>query len=99
MKNFLIEWTPEAEDWLDNQIFYLQENGFNYSLNVLAKDIDKKLKRLSKYPESGRCSVSDPEIRFIKIGKSVELYYLFNGSIVQLLTFFDTRQNPTKRPF
>ncbi len=99
MKNFSIEWTPEAEDWLDNQIFYLQEHGFNHTLNILAKDIDKKLKQLSKYPETGRSSPSDSEVQFVKIGKHIELYYMFDGSIVQLLTFFDTRQNPSKKPF
>jgi plasmid stabilization system protein ParE len=65
----------------------------------LAKDIDKKLKQLSKYPETGRPSLSDPEIRFVKIGKNTELYYMFDGTIIQLLDFFDTRQDPTKRPF
>ena len=99
MKNISIEWTPKAEDWLDLQIEYFEENNYLFALQKLIKGLDKKLILLSKQPEVGRISLSDTEIRFVNFAENYQLYYLFDGQKIQLLDFFDTRQNPSKRPF
>lgn len=94
----VIRWTATAEDGLDEILAYLEEHDFEVSLKKLLKEIDKKLKRLSYFPESGRIS-HKKGIRLVKVDKNINMYYFFDGSNIEILDFFDTRQNPSKRPF
>ena len=94
----VIRWTATAEDGLDEILAYLEEHDFEVSLKKLLKEIDKKLKRLSDFPESGRIS-HKKGIRLVKVDKNINMYYFFDGNNIEILDFFDTRQNPSKRPF
>ncbi len=95
---FLITWTPTAEDWLDNQVNYLEENGFTKILKGLIKGIDKSLKVMANFPESGT-PTSKKGIRRLNIDKNTIVFYKVEIQNVIVLTFFDTRQNPTEKPF
>ncbi len=91
---FVITWTA----WLDNQVNYLEENGFHKILKGLIKGIDKALKTMTNFPESGT-STSKREVRKMNIDKNTVVFYKIEARNIIILTFFDTRQNPTKRPF
>jgi plasmid stabilization system protein ParE len=95
----LIRWTPKATAWLDTQLSYWEENDMFSTIERFVQDLDKKLNRLSEQPETGRATSEYKKIRFIVIDKRYHLFYRVNLDSIVLLTFFDTRQNPTKRPY
>jgi plasmid stabilization system protein ParE len=78
---------------------YLFENfGKQASENFLIQ-IEKKEGILLNYPESGKRSNTHDKIRYVLIDKHRRLYYRFNSKSIYVMAFFDTRQNPNKRPF
>jgi plasmid stabilization system protein ParE len=94
-----IRWTPKATTWLDMQLTYWEENDLPNAAVNFSKDLDKKLNRLSDYPEIGRATSTFKKIRYINIDKRYNLFYRVNIDNIILLSFFDTRQDPDKKPY
>lgn len=52
-----------------------------------------------KHPETGRLSEVSPQIRYVLLDKHRRLYYEIGEELITVLTLFDTRQDPKKRPY
>ncbi len=89
----------ESGCWLDTQLTYWETNEMPTTAAKFSKDLDKKLKRLMEYLETGRATSSFKKIRFVKVDKRFDLFYRVNVDNIAILTFFDTRQDPNKRPY
>jgi plasmid stabilization system protein ParE len=53
---------------------------------------------LKKYPKIGSLEVPSKGIYGFQISKQTRLFYRINTNHISLLNFFDTRQDPKKRP-
>jgi plasmid stabilization system protein ParE len=56
------------------------------------------LELLSKFPELGSLEVPDKEIYGFQLSKQTRLFYRLKENQIILLTFFDSRQDPKKKP-
>jgi plasmid stabilization system protein ParE len=94
-----IIWTPKADKTFDRITTYLQKKA---SLPICEKFVEAvyhKIDVIIEHPEIGRPTLVSDSIRFINVDKHHQIFYRFDGSILLLLAFFDTRQDPKKRPF
>ncbi len=95
----LIRWEAKANETFKEIAFYLQDE---YSHKVAMKFADtvyEKLDLLILYPEIGRPSLIDPDVRFVKIGKNHLMFYSCDGYELIIIDFFNTRQDPNKRKY
>jgi plasmid stabilization system protein ParE len=94
-----IHWTPKATTWIDMQLAYWEENEQSVAATKFFKDLDKKLKLLVDYPETGRATNRFERVRFVIIDKHYNIFYRIKVDTIVILTFFDTHQSPNKKPF
>jgi plasmid stabilization system protein ParE len=53
---------------------------------------------LEDFPEIGAVEVIEKQIRGFQLTKQTRVFYRIKGERIIILTFFDVRQNPKKRP-
>lgn len=53
---------------------------------------------LERFPELGMMEVPEKNIRGFQVSKQTRIFYRINKDHISLLTFFDSRQNPNKKP-
>ncbi|MCU0448102.1 MAG: type II toxin-antitoxin system RelE/ParE family toxin [Microscillaceae bacterium] len=90
-------WSPRAEAEFANDLAYLEENTSKKTvLNYLLK-IAEAIEKIAK-PEEVLYQAFDEERKIYryKIDKHKWLYYRFKDDKIEILTFWDTRQNPDK---
>lgn len=96
---FKIIWSEIALEDYKNVIDYLISN-WPFTVAVEFENIvNKKLHTLSLQPFMGVASQKNSSIRSVLLTKHNRLYYRIKNETIELLTIFDTRQNPEKKPF
>jgi plasmid stabilization system protein ParE len=87
-----IVWSPLAKLQLENVLkFYVQRNGnSNYSLKIV-KEVQDLLETLSKAERIGRLT-SNKFTRVISM-KVYLLFYELNGNRIEIVSFWDNRQD------
>ena len=58
-----------------------------------------KIDTLSKTPFAGSLTLKSKNVRKLKITKYNKIYYRVQGSIITILSLFETRQNPEKNKY
>jgi plasmid stabilization system protein ParE len=53
---------------------------------------------LEKFPEIGSVEVTEKQIRGFQLTKQTRVFYRIKGERIIILTFFDVRQDPKKKP-
>jgi plasmid stabilization system protein ParE len=53
---------------------------------------------LEQFPEAGTLEVPEKQIRSFLLVKQIRVFYRVKGNQIILLSFFDVRQNPRKKP-
>jgi plasmid stabilization system protein ParE len=91
-----IIWLPKAEERFDEIIDYLQQNWNDKVITAFIHKTNKSLSQIKRRPEIFRRS-QKMDIYEVLITKHNLLLYRINGNRIELLTFFDTRQNPNKK--
>ncbi len=79
--------------------FFLHEK---YSLQVaqnFANIVYEKINRLEKQPYIGPKVSGTKSVRYVNFGKHYQMFYRVDGKTLIISYFFDTRQDPNKRPF
>ena len=91
-----IVWSPLAKLQLENVLkFYVQRNGnSNYSLKIV-KEVQDLLETLSKAERIGRLT-SNKFTRVISM-KVYLLFYELNGNRIEIVSFWDNRQDIENR--
>jgi plasmid stabilization system protein ParE len=57
------------------------------------------LNLISEQPEAGRSTTAFKKIRFVTIDKRYRMFYRVKPTDINILTFFDTKQDPSKSPY
>ena len=83
------------DDFVD---YYDKQHSFQTAQKFI-KTVDSKIELLKKQPLIGRKVLTMKTIRFIIVDDKRRMYYRVHGSTIFITAFFDTRQNPNKRPY
>jgi len=95
-----IIYTKKAIEEIRKDWAYLEENASSQAAQNLLDNIIDLESRLAKYPESGRPSGAvEKNIRYLKVQEHKILFYKYSSKTVKVLSLFDTRQDPKKRPY
>ncbi len=91
-----IVWLPRAEQRFDEIILWLQTHWSDKEIAHFIKRTEEVLHLISRHPELYRKS-KKAGIHEAIVTKHNLLLYRVKGKKVELLTFFDTRQDPSKK--
>jgi plasmid stabilization system protein ParE len=92
-----IIWTPEAEKTFSQVIDYLEANWTKKEIKNFVIQTNTIAQLLSEFPHLGRYSF-EKDSREVLITKHNILIYKEYGDRIDLIVFFDTRQDPIKKP-
>ena len=93
---YKIIWLPKAEQRYDEIIEWLEQNWTKREIVNFIVRTDEVLELISTNPDLYRKS-EKRNIRQALITKHNLLLYRKKGNKVELMTFFDTRQKPSKK--
>ena len=85
-----------AEKRLNDLFKYLLENWSQKVKSDFIKKLDNKIILLKEHPEGYPESEKEKGLRKCVITKQITMFYRFNSKQINIITFFDTRQNPDK---
>ena len=96
--DYEIIWSPKAIDTFDGVIDYLNENWTEKEIENFVTITENTIRHISQNPYLFKGSEKD-NLREAFVTKNNILLYQINESLksVELLTFWDTRQNPKKK--
>jgi plasmid stabilization system protein ParE len=94
-----ITWSDEAELIFDQISDYLLENYSMRTATRFADAVYDKIDTLVKYPDIGRPSSEDDNIRYINVDKHRQMFYEFDGTELTIVYFWDMRRDPKKRKY
>jgi plasmid stabilization system protein ParE len=98
---YKITWSPEALESFDAIVEYINNRFTEKEAKQFVGLVNRRLLLLQKVPQTFRTTVRTSMRRKTVIHKRTILFYKIREKIkvVELLSFFDTRQNPRKHRF
>ncbi len=94
---YKILWTDHALSELQKIIEYLEDNWTEKELKIFARTLDHTVELISKNPDLFQTSKEKTNVRWAVILTHNSLYYRTRENTVEILSLFDTRQNPKKK--
>ena len=94
-----IEWSDKSKAQVKLIITFLRTNFPEGIVEKFKLDIEGKIIYIVVNPTVGRKVAKTKIIQFVNFSKHYQLFYRVKGSTIYILAIFDTRQNPSKRPF
>ncbi len=92
-------WTRRAEKSFHKILNHiLQKFGEPASITFSSKAKDFT-KLLLEFPEMGTMEVKNKQIRGFQLTRQTKLFYRIKDHRIIILTFFDSRQDPKKKPY
>jgi plasmid stabilization system protein ParE len=88
--------SKRAEKKLEQLFNYLTEYWSEKIKTDFVKKLDQRIEAISVQPESFPESLQQKGLHKCVVTKQTTLYYRFNSKQIQIVTIFDTRQNPEK---
>lgn len=91
-----IIWSPRSrKDFLSILDYLIEEWGEKQAIK-LADRVDEALELIAEMPQMYPATTRIPNVRRCVIVKQVTLYYRIRKKQIELITFFDPRQDPKK---
>lgn len=95
---YKIIWAPEAIHTLEKIVVYLSENWSNKEVSSFLDKVERTIKILEQNPFLFRGSISHNVHEALITKHNLLLYQIIEAeNKVELLSFWDTRKNPTKK--
>lgn len=91
--------SPDAKRKLEQLLQYLEEEFSERTKQRFISTIEKVLDRIIKYPESFPQSAKVKSVRRCIISRHTVMFYRVQKNRIEILTFFDNRQNPMKSSY
>ena len=93
-----IVWTKKAQRRLAEILEYIQlEFGDQATQSFTTKTKDFT-RLLSEFPDIGAAEIKGKNLRGFQLTKQTRVFYRLKDDQIIILTLFDTRQDPKKRP-
>ena len=93
-----IKWTKRAERKFAKISAYLIEQWGSKVSEAFKERAFSVIELLAQFPEIGLVEVVDKGIRSFPVTRQTRVFYRLRNKDLIVLTFFDTRQHPQKRP-
>lgn len=91
-------WTKTARSRFAEILNYI-EREFGESARQQFRSKTKEFTTLLKeFPEMGAVEIRDKKIRGFQLTRQTRVFYRLSDNKITLLTFFDSRQDPRKKP-
>jgi plasmid stabilization system protein ParE len=94
-----IAWSKTSLAELGQILIYFRDEVSESTSERFADLVKLKISQLAANTFDGRPVPTRKNIRFILLGKNHRLYYRRHGQTLFITRFYDTRQNPSKRPY
>jgi plasmid stabilization system protein ParE len=94
-----IIWNKAASRTFDDITTYMVDNASLQSAQNFAIAVYGKIDYIVKYPFVGRKVEGTKSLKMLNLGKYHHIYFRVRGNTLYISDFFDTRQNPNKRPY
>ena len=95
----IIRWNKKAIKQMDDLVDYSDQQRSFQATQKFIRVVDSKIERLKSQPLIGRRVLTMKTVRFVLIDDKLRMYYRVYGTTVFITAFFDTRQDPSKRPY
>jgi plasmid stabilization system protein ParE len=93
--NYTVKWLPEAEMTYGLVLDYLEENWTSKEIVKFIDRTNEVINFISQNPKQYLYSKKKNSYRAV-VTKHVSLYYKIQPNEIELLVFWDTRQDPEK---
>jgi plasmid stabilization system protein ParE len=94
-----VKWNKAADKTFDLVTEYLQEHYSTQSAMNFANLVYKKIDMLEKGLTVGRLSPKAKTVMILKLDKHRQMFYRLVGTTLTIVDFWDTRQDPRRRPY
>ena len=94
-----IIWNKAASRTFDEITTYRVDNNSLQSAQNFAVAVYQKIDYIVKYPFVGRQVRGTKSLKMLNLGKHYHIYFRLHGNTLYISDFFDTRQDPNKRPY
>lgn len=89
-----IFYTPNAKETLNSVYHFIQHKFGNTAANKFLRKAEKTIKLIAEHPLMFKSSTIAENVRIALITQQCSLFYLVNENSVDLLFFWDNRQEP-----
>ncbi len=79
------------------EYFFFELGSSQFFINFLAR-LNKDLKLISEFPESGR-PTGRKNVRYVNLGDKRSVFYRIHLNHISILLIWDSRWNPDKNPY
>ena len=93
-----IVWTKKAQKRLGEISGYIQLEFGDYAKQAFTTKTKDFTRLLSEFPEIGTVDIMGKYLRGFQLTKQTRVFYRLKEDRIIILTFFDTRRDPKKRP-
>ncbi len=94
-----IVWTPESEKTFAGILSWLEKEWNDHVLLAFLDKVDQVLALIAEKPELYPAIDREKRVRKCVVVKQVSLFYTIKQDQIDLLTFWDNRQNPERLSF
>lgn len=91
-----VVWSPQASDEYRRQVQWLEENRDARTVLQYLHEVATAIDRVAAPTVRYQAVASHPGIYRYKLNAFTHLYYRLRNETVELIAFFDTRQNPDR---
>ena len=91
-----VAWSPKATQEFEAQVSWLEENLGRRQATRYLQEVMTALEKITNPQAAYQLIRVDPEIRCYPVNRTVKLYCRPLPQAVELISFFDTRQDPGK---
>ncbi len=94
-----IKWNKAADKTFDLITEYLQKHHSTQSAMKFANLVYKKIDQIERGQTIGRLSTKAKTVMILQLDKHRQMYYRLVGTTLTIVDFWDTRQDPRKKPY
>ncbi len=92
----VIRWTDESIRNLEVILEYLETNWTEKEVNSFKSKLGQLLETIRKFPTIFPASQAVPRLRKAVLSAQTTVFYEIKGESINLISLFDTRQDPSK---
>ena len=94
-----IKWNNAASNTFEETTIYLQDNFSLKAAENFANLVYDRIDMLANGRTVGRKSTKAKTVMILKLDKHRQMFYRTHGTTLIIIDFWDTRQDPRKRPY
>lgn len=94
---YSIFWTEHALNELEHALFYLEKNWSKKEISRLLIRLEDSLQLIARYPKIYQAAENARGVRRAVILEHYALYYRIKSERIEVLSFFNNRQDPSKQ--